>query len=342
MSWVQSHRRSVLLLLALLGLGGFAAAWKLPVALFPHVDFPRIVVSLEAGDRPAERMTVEVTMPVEAAVRSVPGLRNLRSTSSRGSAEISINFDWGQDMISAMLQVESALNQTLSALPAGTKFEVRRMDPTVFPTVAYSLTSSKQSLTALRDIAFFQLRPVLSTVVGVSKVDVLGGTQAEYRVIVDTGRLQAHGLALQDVARALSSANTISAAGRLEDHYKLYLALVDTRFTDAKQIGETILVKSATGFLRVADVATVQLATAPQWIRVTADGRDAVIFQVFQQPDANTVQIARDVQAKLSAYRSQLPADVKVANWYDQSELIGASAKSVRDAVLIGVVLAGA
>ena len=153
-AWMQAHRRSVLFLLVLLALGGLAASLQLPVALFPHVEFPRIVVSLDAGDRPAERMTVEVTMPVEEAVRSVPGLRSLRSKSSRGSSEISINFDWGQDMISAMLQVESAINQTLSSLPAGTKFEVRRMDPTVFPTVAYTLTSEKQSLTTLRDIAY--------------------------------------------------------------------------------------------------------------------------------------------------------------------------------------------
>ncbi len=341
-AWMQAHRRSVLFLLALLALGGLAASWTLPVALFPHVDFPRIVVSLDAGDRPAERMTTEVTMPVEEAVRSVPGLQSLRSTSSRGSAEIAINFDWGQDMISAMLQVEAAINQTLSTLPPGTKFEVQRRDPTVFPTVAYTLTSSRHSLTTLRDIAYYQLRPLLSTVPGVAKVAVIGGTQAEYRVSVDPARLQAHGLTLADVAKALSSANTLSAVGRLEDHYKLYLALTDSRFLSVDQIGETVLLKGSAGLLRVEDIATVELATVPQWTRVTADGRDAVIFQVYQQPDANTVQIARDVRAKLDDYRRQLPAGIAIANWYDQSELIVASAGSVRDAVLIGVLLAGA
>jgi CzcA family heavy metal efflux pump len=341
-AWMQAHRRSVLFLLALLALGGLVASWSLPVALFPHVDFPRIVVSLDAGDRPAERMATEVTMPVEEAVRSVPGLRSLRSNSSRGSSEISINFAWGQDMISAMLQVESAVNQTLSSLPAGTKFEVRRMDPTVFPTVAYSLTSDKQSLTTLRDLAYYQLRPLLSTVPGVAKVAVLGGTMAEYRVSVDPARLQAHGLTLADVAKALSAANTINAVGKLEDHYKLYLALVDSRFHTADELGETVLLKGPAGLLRVEDIATVELGTVPQWTRVTADGRDAVIFQVYQQPDANTVQIAQEVRAKLAEYRSQLPRGVKLANWYDQSELIVASAASVRDAVLIGVVLAGA
>jgi CzcA family heavy metal efflux pump len=340
--WLQAHRRSVLFLLALLVAGGVAVAWNLPVALFPRVIFPRLVIELDAGDRPAERMAAEVTVPVESAIRSVPGLRGIRSTSSRGSAEISVNFDWGEDMTSALLQIESTLNQTLGELPAGTKFEVRRMDPTTFPSIAYSLTSSKHSLVELHDIAYYQLRPLLSSVVGVAQVEVFGGAEAEYRVTIDPARLEAHGLTLADVSKALSAGNTVSAVGRLEDHYKLYLAIVDNRVTDVAQLGATVLQKSPAGLVRVADVASVSLGEVPQWIRVNADGRDAVIFQVYQQPDGNTVQIARDVRAKLAAYLSQLPRDVKIANWYDQSELIMASATSVRDAVLIGICLAGA
>ncbi len=316
---LQSQRRAVITLLALLAIGGIVAAWTLPVALFPHVEFPRIVVNIDAGDRPAERMTTEVTMPVEEAVRSVPGLRSVRSTSSRGTSDISINFDWGQNMVAAMLQVESAINKVLPTLPAGTTFDVRRMDPTVFPVIAYSLTSKTHSLVELRDIAYWQLRPLLSSVPGVAKVSVLGGAEAEYRVTIDPGRLEARGLALADVSKALSASNTISSVGRLEDHYKLYLAIVDDRALDERQIGETVLLKSASGLVRVGDVASVTHATVPQWIRVNADGRDAVIFQVYQQPDANTVQISDEVQAKLRAYRSQLPPDLQIASWYDQA-----------------------
>ncbi len=338
---MQDHRRSVLFLLGALIVGGLVATWSLPVALFPHVDFPRIVIDLDAGDRPAERMTIEVTMPVEEAVRSVPGLRSIRSTSSRGSAQISVNFDWGSDMVSAMLQVESAINKALPSLPAGTTFEVRRMDPTVFPVMAYSLISSRLSPVELRDVAYYQLRPLLSTVSGVAKVDVQGGAEAEWHVMIDPARLEAHGLTLDDVAKALSAANTINAVGRIEDHYKLYLAIVDSRVTAARQLGETVLQKGSAGLVRVADIATIASDVVPQWTRVTADGRDAVFLQVYQQPDGNTVQIARDVAAKLKEYRPQLPRGITIANWYDQSQLIIESAGSVRDAVFIGVLLAG-
>jgi CzcA family heavy metal efflux pump len=338
--WVEAHRRSVLFLLSVLVLSGLIATLKLPVSLFPNVDFPRVVVSLDAGDRPAERMMVEVTFPTEPAVRAVPGVRSLRSTTSRGSAEISINFAWGEDMVAAMLQVQSAINQVLSRLPAETTFSVRRMDPTVFPVLAYSLTSDAHSLVELRDIALYQLRPLLSTISGVAKIEVLGGAEREYRVNINPARLDSYGLSLSDVAKALSAANVIQAVGRMEDHYKLYLAMSDTRLLGIEQTRATILRSGPAGLVRLEDIATVSEGTTPQWIRVTADGHDAVIFQVHQQPGGNTVEIAREIKAKLASYRKQLPSGVKVANWYDQSELITSSAGSVRDAIIVGVVFA--
>ena len=239
--WIQKHRSSLLFLIAVLMIGGVAEIRNLPVALFPYISFPRVVVSLDAGDRPAERMAIEVTLPIEQAVRAVPGVRNLRSTTSRGSAEISINFDWGEDMVAALLQIESAINQVMPNLPQGTTANVRRMDPTVFPVLAYSLTSDARSLVELRDIALYQLRPLLSTIGGVAKIEVLGGAQREYQAIVNPARLDSSGLSLSDVAKALSAANVIQAVGRLEDHYKLYLAMSDTRLLSLEQIRNTIL-----------------------------------------------------------------------------------------------------
>jgi CzcA family heavy metal efflux pump len=338
--WAAAHRRSILFLVAILALAGIAAAIRLPVALFPDVDFPRVVVSLDAGDRPADQMVIAVTRPVEQAIRSVPGVVGVRSASSRGSAELSVNFQWGGDMVVAMLQVESAVNQVLSQLPPGTSFSVRRMDPTVFPVAAYALTSARESLVQLRDLAQYQLVPLLSSIDDVAKVTVMGGRQAEYRVEVDPVKLAAYGLGFDDIARALSASNVMQAVGRLEDHYKLYLLLSDTRIRSLKTIEETVLRSGDSGLVRLSDVAQVYEATAPQWLRVTADGRDAVLVQVYQQPGGNTVRIVQGVQERLGIFAKKLPSDVHIANWYDQSQLITESAASVRDAIGIGVVLA--
>jgi CzcA family heavy metal efflux pump len=337
--WARSHRRSILFLLAVLALAGLAAALRLPVSLFPTVDFPRAVVELDAGDQPAQQMEMLVTRPVEEAVRRVPGVRGVRSTTSRGAAEISINFDWGRDMAAATLQVNAAIAQILAQLPAGTQVTTKRMDPTVFPIIAYSLVSDNLSPVALRDLAEYQLRPLLSGVDGVASVQVTGGALEEYRVSVDPARLLAHDLTVDEVARTLAASNVLAAVGRLEDHYKLYLVLSDSTPQNLAALRQTVLRNPAGTLLRLADVATVEQATVPEWIRVTADGRDAVLFSVYQQPGSNSVQIAADIKAKLAGYQSRLPPGVRVASWYDQSELVLESATSVRDAVLIGVAL---
>ncbi len=311
--WMQAHRRSILFLLVLLVAGGVLSAMKLPVALFPQISFPRIEVSLDAGDRPADQMALEVTWPVEEAIRAVPGVVNIRSTTTRGSANISARFEWGQDMVSNLLLVQSAINQSLSGLPSGTTFEVRRMDPTVFPVLAYSMTSDARSLVELRDIALYQLRPLLSTVKGVAKVGVVGGEQEEYRVTVNPAKLASFGLTFSDVANALSASNVIMAVGRLEDHYKLYLGISDTRFSDLASISMTALRSGKDGVVLVGDVATVARATKPEWTKVTADGHEAVLFQIYQQPGGNTVQIDNDLKAKLTQFHKHLPEDVNIS-----------------------------
>ena len=340
-AWAHSHTRSILFLLAALALAGAVASFSLPVALFPQVSFPRVRITLDAGDRPAERMTVEVTTPVEEAVRAIPGVRSVRSTTSRGTAEISVNFNWGEDMISAMLQCQSQVNKILPSLPSGTSFEVERMDPTVFPVIAYSLTSNSHSLVELRDLALYSLRPALSTVQGVARVGVQGGRVEEYRVTVDPDKLQSFKMTPAEVASALSASNVLVAVGRLEQYDKLYLVVSDTRFKKFEEIEHTVLRSSPDGVVLLDDVATVEHSTEPQWVRVTADGHDAVLFQVYQQPSGNTVEIARGIKAKLREIAKQIPEGVKIADWYDQSDLIIASEHSTRDAILIGMVLAG-
>lgn len=340
-NWLDRHRRSVLLAFALLALCGVASIRLLPVGLFPLVDFPRVVVSLDAGDRPVERMVVEVIRPLEQALRSVPGVKTIRSTSSRGSAEISVSFGWGSDMVVALLQAEAAVNAGLRELPAGIRFDIRRMDPTVFPVLGLAVSSDKRALSKLRDLANFELLPELSSVDGVARVEVLGGQQAEFHVLLDPVRLRALDLTSADVAQSLAASNTITAVGRLEDHYRLYLVLADSHMRELDDIAHTVLRSSERGLVELEDVADVRLAVAPEWTRINADGKDAVLVNILQQRGASTVAITAEVRARLLQLAGRLPADVHIKPYYDQSELIVAAAGSVRDAILIGAVLAG-
>ncbi|MDB5450213.1 MAG: cusA, partial [Phenylobacterium sp.] len=337
---VSRRRRSLLTLLSMLVAAGVLSAFIMPVSLFPTVLFPRIAVTIDAGDRPPDQMEAVITRPVEQAVRAIPGVQNLRSTTSRGSAEMSINFAWGSDMDLALQRVEAALTRAQAGLPQGVAFDVRRMDPTVFPVAAYSLTSKTATPVELRRFADRNLAPVLSTINGVARVTAQGGAAGEYRIETNPAKLWAYGLSVSDVATAITGANVLAASGRIEDQGKLLLVLTDSRLTDPRQI-ENVVVKNTNGtVLRVRDVAEVKAAPAPQWIRVTADGRDAVLVLVYQQPGGNTVQIAKSVQGVFQKARAQGPADMQAKAWYDQSDLILESASSLRNAIIIGVILA--
>lgn len=338
--WMQRHRRSILFLVVLLALAGVATALRLPITLFPKAEFPRVVVALDAGDRPADQMAMLVTRPVEEALRRIPGVQEVHSTTSRGSAEVALNFDWSANMVEVALQVNAAVAQLLPALPPGTRTEVRRMDPTKLPVIAYSLTSASRTPTELRDLAQYQLRPLLASVPGVARIEVQGGAQAEYQVTADPARLAARRLALADLVRAVTAANSIGATGRLEDHYKLYLVVVNSATTTPEQIRRIVVASSPQGVVHLGDVAEVTRSTAPESIRVTADGEDAVLLNIYQQPGSNSVAIAQGIRQQLAAGHAALPPGVRLANWYDQSELVTASAAGVRDAILIGVLLA--
>ncbi|WP_298272645.1 efflux RND transporter permease subunit [uncultured Bradyrhizobium sp.] len=338
--WTVRHRRSLLFLVVIAILGGAASILRLPVSLFPHVSFPRIAVSVDAGVRPAPQMEIEVTRRLEQALRSVRFVRNVRSTTSRGSADISVDFAWGTDMPVALLEVEAQIGLTLPQLPPGTSYTARRMDPVVFPVMAFSLLSDEINPIALRDFADYQLAPALSAVSGVARIDVQGGQIEEYRVSVDPDRMRARGLAVTDVAKALAAENVLTAVGRLEDRHKLFLVLSDTRFRSIDQIRHTVLKSGSDGVVELEDVATVGVADAPQFQRVTADGHAAVLMPVYQQPGANTVQIGKDLDTKLHDLAGIIPKGTEIRTWYNQGVLVSQSVASVRDAIAIGVGLA--
>ncbi|MGN6820809.1 MAG: efflux RND transporter permease subunit [Sphingomonas sp.] len=336
------HSRSIWLAVALLTLGGLLAATKLPVSLFPHIDYPRVVVAVDAGDRDAAQMAAEITRPIEVALRQVPGVTRIRSTTSRGSAEVALNFDWGDDMAQATLATQGAIATILPDLPAGTRFEVRRSDPTIFPVLGISLTSNNLDQQALHQIAQLKVVPALSTVPGVAGVDVLGGSPREFAVDVDPGRVQALGLTLPDVAAAIGKATRGRGVGRLEDRHRLYLVLVENRIASAADIA-AIPVKAGqangAGLVTLGQIARIHPAAAPDFTKVTSNGQNAVLINVRQTPTGDAVAIVKAVDARLK--QAGLPPSVTATAYYDQSELVIGAGNAVRDAIILGAILAG-
>ncbi len=337
---MRNHIKAILFAVIGLSFAGVFSAMRLPVALFPNIAFPRIVVSADAGDMPASRMMITVTRKLEEAVNSIPDVVSVRSTTSRGATELSINFHWNVDMVKAELLVNNAITQVRSELPANFHFLVRRMNPTVYPIIGYSLISKRRSLTELRNFGEYTLRPILTSIDGVAKVVVLGGHTREYEVRVNPERLRSYHLSLTDLVQAIQNSNVIQSVGKIEQDYKLFLTLVDGQFITAEQIGHTVIKMRNQMPVFLDDVATIRKSVRPEWTRVTSNGQEAVLLNVYQQPGGNTVKIDGEIKKKLASIRSRIPADIKLSKFYDQSDLIVGSMKNVRDSIFVGIILA--
>ena len=192
------NSRAVLLLTLFLTVAGAIASVSLPSSIYPPLQFPRVVVIAHAGTTPAPSMTLTVARPIEQAIMEVPGIRRVRSRTFRGASEISAQFEPATDMVVALQQVQGHVAEIRGALPAETELTVERLTPAAFPIYSLNLVGG---LTAaeLNDIGFYDIRPALSRVPGVGKVEVLSSDTREIEVIVDPGKMRAANLTIDDV-----------------------------------------------------------------------------------------------------------------------------------------------
>jgi multidrug efflux pump subunit AcrB len=338
--------RTIFFLIVVLSLAGVYAAFQVPISVFPETNFPRVVIGVDNGVMPVEQMEVTITKPIEDAVNSVPGLVTVRSTTSRGSAEVSLFFDWNVDMFRTLELADAALSKVRQTLPASAVITTNRLTFATFPILGYALTADDHgaatvSQTRLWEIATYDLKPPLNRVDGVSTVTVQGGQVPEFHIIPNLARLQNSGVTLTDLVNSVQSSNIIDSPGLYEANHELILALVGAQAHDAAHLASLVVKTTPSGApVRVSDVAEVRPGTEPLYTTVTANGVPSVLINIARQPTSNTVQVADGVAAKIAQLRQILPPGTHLEPFYDQSELVRESISSVRDAIFIGLVLA--
>lgn len=341
MSWLERlarQRRAILLLLALIVLAGTWCAVRLPASILPEITFPRISVIADAGERPGEEMVRAVTRPIENALKRVPGIREVRSTTSRGSSEIHIDCDWKADIPSLLQQVNARVESVRGDLPPDTHVEARQMSPAIFPVIGFSLTSRTQSLVALRDLATTQLVPELQRMPGVSEVIVQGGGQPEADVTLNPQALAARHLGLEKVVDAITTAEALPSAGLLDANGELYLTLGNARPAGLTQLAAVPVPLDSNRAVPLATLGTVSLGEVPQFTRYAAGEGPAVLINVLRRSDASILDLSNAVQRWLAG--RPVPPDVRIEAFYDQSDLVRASVDSVRDSLLVGALMA--
>ncbi len=338
--WFHRLSNPILFLIVSLALVGGYLAFTIPVSVFPSTDFPRILIGVDNGVMPIDQMLVTITRPLEEAVNSVPGLQKVTSITSRGSAEVDLFFEWNSDMILTLQRVDAVVARLQAELPPTAKVETHRMTFAVFPIIGYSLTSDTVPPNKLWEIATYDLKPRINRLDGVATVIIQGGRVPEFQVTPDPARLLTAGITVPDILDAIRRTNLVDSPGLIEHDHQLVLGLVSGQVRTPEQIAQIVVKNSPAGVpIRLGDISSIAPSVAPTYTMVTADGKPAVLLNVNRQPESNTLAVANEVHALIQELAPTLPSGVHLEPFYDQSTIVHDSISSVRDAVLLGIVL---
>ncbi|MGC1782445.1 MAG: efflux RND transporter permease subunit [Acidobacteriaceae bacterium] len=339
--WFAVLSKALIAVIVALAFIGAYSALSIPIAVFPTTDFPRVIIAIDNGVMPIDQMLVTITRPIEEAVNSVQGLQTVRSITSRGTAEVDLFFDWHVDMFQTLQRVYAAMSRVQASLPPTARVEANRLRFSSFPILGFGLTSDTMPSTKLWELATYQIKPRLNRVNGVSSVLVQGGDIPEFDIVPDPARLLRASVTVADILAAVQRTNLIESPGLIETNHNLVLDLVDGQVHDPKQIAEIVIKNTRAGVpVHIGDIATVKPAVEPRYTVVTANGKPGVLLSINRQPGTNTVTVADGVYKELNTIRKSLPPGVHFSVFYDQAGLVKAAISSVRDAILIGIILA--
>ncbi|MCL1669833.1 efflux RND transporter permease subunit [Elizabethkingia ursingii] len=339
-SFFVTYRSPLLILIFLILTGGIYSYTKIQSALFPQVTFPKIKIIADVGQQPISQMTVGVTKVLENAIKKVPDLQILKSTTSRGSCEISAFLSWNVNVDLAKQQVESSINEVRNQLPPETNITVEKMNPSILPVMGYSLNSDTKDPIALKQLALYTIKPFLSQVPGVSEIRVIGGQDKEFRVVMNQQMMARLGITSATVEQAINNTNFIKSNGYSSDFRYLYLTLTDAQIRNENQLKNLVISNNGNRIVLLGDIAEINIHQAKQYIKVNANGKESILIAVIQQPNANVVELTKAMNAKINDLQKTLTKDVELKPYYVQADFVNDSIKSVTDALWIGLLLA--
>ncbi|MCX6221207.1 MAG: efflux RND transporter permease subunit [Bacteroidia bacterium] len=340
-SFFVSHKNPVAVVLFIILAAGIFSYNQMQSSLFPEITFPKIKVIADNGLQPVSKMMITVTKPLENAIKRVPGLKTVRSITSRGSCEISAFMNWKEDIDLCKQQVESAINEIKDELPPGTSITVEKMNPSILPVIGYVIEGQGRSSIDINRIANYIVKPVLSQVAGVSEVRVIGGKTKEFHIELLPQKMSILGITPAMISNALSQSNFISSNGYLNDYNRMYLTVTDANVKNLDELKKLVISNSGKRVLCLQDIANIKIAEQTEYVRVNANGKNAVLIAVLKQPTANLIDITDGVTKKVEELnKTILPHGVNLAPYYVQADFVHESIRSVSDSLWIGIILA--
>ena len=339
-NFAMAQARGILFTLAVLVVLGLASVGSLPMSIYPKVAFARVVIVAQNGEMTPAQVQQNITRPLEQAVSTVIGTQRVQANSAQGSAQVSITFDPSIDVNLDLQRVNAALSQASTSLPPATDVVAQIVNPNIFPVLGYIVDIPGKTLTETRNISEYQLRPLLTGLAGVAQVRTVGGRIKEYWVSVDPRQAAALKITLDSIANAIAANNQVTSVGHFNAYDQRQIVLVSGAPRTAADIGNIVVDNRGGTPITVAQVAAVHDALEPMTSIVSANGADAVLLNVYAQPGGNIVQIYHEVNAVLASESLSLGSGATMKPYWNQATLVDDAVKNLRDAIIIGALLA--
>ena len=335
-----TYKNPITVLIVIILLGGVFAYSKMQTALFPEITFPKIKIIADAGQQPVDKMMVTVTRQLENAVKQVPDLQTIRSTTSRGSCELSAFLNWNADVDLAQQRIQSKISEISNTLPPGVNITVERMNPSILPVMGYSLESHTLSPIEMKMLATYTIKPYLSRVQGVSEVRVIGGKTKEYDVVLNQQKMNMLSITPDAVSTAIGQNNIIQSNGYLNDYKQLYLTITDASVTSLQQLQNIVISNNNKRIVLLKDIADVSINNAKEYVKINANGQEGLLLAIIKQPNANLIDVSSQMSKQVSDLQKILPKGVTIKPYYIQADFVNDAVKSVTDSLWIGLALA--
>jgi CzcA family heavy metal efflux pump len=337
-----THKNPLTVFVALIIMGGIYVYSRLQTSLFPEITFPKIKIIADAGLQPVDKMMVTVTKPLENAIKRVPDLADIRSTTSRGSCEISAFMNWNANIDISQQRIESRIAEVKNDLPSGVQITVEKMNPSILPVIGYTLETNSASRTAIdmHQIAINTVKPFLSQVEGVAEVRIIGGKQKEYWLTLDPQRMSTLGITPESLSNALIQTNFIQSNGFVSDYRLLYLTVTDATVHTLNELEDLVIANNGRRIVQLKDIAEVKIREGIEYTRINANGREGLLVAIIKQPNTNLISLSDAMQKKVETLKKVLPTGVTISPYYVQADFVNDSVKSVTDSLWIGLALA--
>jgi CzcA family heavy metal efflux pump len=335
-----SYKNPISVILAVIIVGGIFLYGQIQVSLFPEITFPKLKVIADNGEQPVDKMMVTVTRPLEDAIKQVPDLKILRSTTSRGTCEISAFLNWGADIDVNQQMLESRISQIKNDLPADVRIQIEKMNPSILPVIGFTVESDKKTPIELNLIATYIIKPFLSQIDGVSSVGIIGGKTKEYWVELNQLKMSTFSITPEVIRDVLNQNHFITSNGFLSDYRRLYLNITDAGLYNLSDVENVVLRNDGKRIIKLKDVADINVRERTEYTRINANGRQGLLVAILKQPRANLINLSENVASKKKELEKILPPDVHVSLYYDQADFVNRAIKSVNDSLWLGLLLA--